>query len=61
MVGKVMQRLFALLWGMVLVVALWAPWPYAIATALFAIFVQFSALDERDELVDAKAGQGAKR
>ena len=38
------------LWSGVLVVALAAPWPYALMAALFVTFVTFAALDERTEL-----------
>jgi len=34
------------LWSSVAVVALFAPWPYALGTVLFATFLHFAALDE---------------
>ena len=38
---------FALcLWSAAGLVAIFAPWPYALGTVLFATFLHFSALDE---------------
>ncbi len=43
-------RVLCGLWSAVLLIAIFAPWPYAMGGALFATFVHFAALDERDDL-----------
>ncbi len=47
--GRLWQVL-AGLWSGSLLVALTAPWPYALTAALFVTFVHFAVLDERREL-----------
>ena len=54
--NRKVRRILTLLWSAVLLIAILAPWAYAAGAALFATFLSFAVLDERERVESRRRG-----